>query len=87
MIIIMNITNMNMMNRDLELVEELACLCLGMKLPLDIYNSVNGEIIIAANVKITKHRLMKVVKNKQHVMIDPSPIKDKILTIIKPYLS
>ena len=68
-----------------DLTESLANILLGEKIPLDVFNNKTKEIIIPANRKITKtllRRLASVVKN---IQIDPSPIKIKIMEIVKNY--
>ena len=62
---------------------DLADLLLGERIPLDIYDSETGEIIIPANKIITKTLISKMVKRKHWIEIDPSPIRNKILSIIE----
>ena len=47
-------------------------------------NAETGEIIIPANRKITKTLLRKLAAVHDHIEIDPSPIRNKILEIIGP---
>src|SRR5437773_1417461 len=58
---------------------------LGEKVPLDVVNAKNGEIIIPANRKITKTLLRKLATAHDHVEIDPSPIRNRIREIIGSY--
>lgn len=63
------------------IVEELACLLLGVKLPLDIYNEKTGIVIIPAHRKINK-TLLGLVADAYMVDelgIDPSPIRNRVL--------
>src|SRR5205814_10314965 len=57
----------------------------GEKVPLDVVNAKNGEIIIPANRKITKTLLRKLATAHDHIEIDPSPIRNKIREIIGAY--
>ena len=45
-------------------------------------NAQTGEIIIPANRKITKTLLRKLAAVYDHIEIDPSPIRNKIIEII-----
>jgi len=65
-----------------ELTEALSNILLGEKIPLDVLNMENGEIIIPANRKITKTLLRKLAAAHDHIEIDPSPIQIKIQGII-----
>ena len=58
---------------------------LGEKIPLDVVNAQSGEIIIPANRKITKTLLRKLAAIHDHIEIDPSPIRNKILEIIASF--
>src|SRR5207244_1513428 len=58
---------------------------LGEKVPLDVVNAKNGEIIIPANRKITKTLLRKLATAHDHIEIDPSPIRNRIREIIGAY--
>ena len=60
-----------------DLTEALSNILLGEKIPLDVVNGENGDILIPANRKITKTLLRKLAAHYQHVEIDPSPIKLK----------
>ena len=70
-----------------DLTEALSNILLGEKIPLDVVNSETNEIIIPANRKITKTLLRKLAAAHKHVEIDPSPIQQKIDSIIKEYNS
>ena len=48
-------------------------------------NAQTGEIIIPANRKITKTLLRKLASVHDHIDIDPSPIRNKILEIINSF--
>jgi len=65
-----------------QLTEKLSDILLGEKIPLDVVNAQSGEIIIPANRKITKTLLRKLAAVHDHIEIDPSPIRNKILEII-----
>ena len=65
-----------------DLTEKLSDILLGEKIPLDVVNAQTGEIIIPANRKITKTLLRKLASVHDHIEIDPSPIRNKILEII-----
>ena len=68
-----------------QLTEKLSDILLGEKIPLDVVNSQSGEIIIPANRKITKTLLRKLASVYDHIEIDPSPIRNKILEIISSF--
>ncbi len=74
-------------NNDLreKLTEALSNILLGEKIPLDVVNAEDGEIIIPANRKITKTLLRKLADVYQHIEIDPSPIRIKIREIISQF--
>jgi len=65
-----------------QLTEKLSDILLGEKIPLDVDNAQTGEIIIPANRKITKTLLRKLASVYDHIEIDPSPIRNKIMEII-----
>jgi DNA-directed RNA polymerase subunit beta len=67
------------------LTEKLSDILLGEKIPLDVVNAQSGEIIIPANRKITKTLLRKLAAVYDHIEIDPSPIRNKILEIISGF--
>ncbi len=68
-----------------QLTEKLSDILLGEKIPLDVVNAQSGEIIIPANRKITKTLLRKLAAVHDHIEIDPSPIRNKILEIISSF--
>ena len=70
-----------------QLTEKLSDILLGEKIPLDVVNAQSGEIIIPANRKITKTLLRKLANVYDHIEIDPSPIRNKILDIISGFES
>ncbi|MEI6175678.1 MAG: DNA-directed RNA polymerase subunit beta [Verrucomicrobiota bacterium] len=70
-----------------DLTERLSDILLGEKIPLDVVNAQTGEIIIPANRKITKTLLRKLASVHDHIEIDPSPIRNKILEIITSFES
>lgn len=70
-----------------QLANELAEVLLNEKVPLDIVQATTGEIIIPANRKITKPLIRYLAKSFRDIELDPSPIRQKIRTIIQPYES
>ncbi len=68
-----------------DLTEALSNILLGEKIPLDVVNMENGEVIIPANRKITKTLLRKLAAACDHIEIDPSPIQIKIHGIISEF--
>jgi len=68
-----------------QLTEKLSDILLGEKIPLDVVDAQSGEIIIPANRKITKTLLRKLAGIFDHIEIDPSPIRNKILEIISSF--
>jgi DNA-directed RNA polymerase subunit beta len=68
-----------------DLTEALSNILLGEKIPLDVMNAETGDIIIPANRKITKTLLRKLAASYEHIEIDPSPIRIKIMGIIDEY--
>ncbi len=68
-----------------NLTEALSNILLGEKIPLDVVNGKSGEIIIPANRKITKTLLRRLAAVSKHVEIDPSPVRIKIMEIIKSF--
>ncbi len=73
-------SSMNELTEDLT--EALSNILLGEKIPLDVTNMETGDVVIPANRKITKTLLRKLAANYQHIEIDPSPIRIKIMSII-----
>ncbi len=70
-----------------NLTEALSNILLGEKIPLDVVNGESDEIIIPANRKITKTLLRRLAAVAKHVEIDPSPVRIKIMEIIKSFQS
>ncbi|MDR2806665.1 MAG: DNA-directed RNA polymerase subunit beta [Puniceicoccales bacterium] len=68
-----------------DLTESLSSILLGEKIPLDISNETNGEIIIPANRKITKTLLRRIAACFDSLGIPPSPVRNRILEIIDTY--
>ncbi len=70
-----------------ELTDRLSETFLNDKIPLDIVNAKSGEIVIPANRKITKPLLQNLASAYEHIEINPSPIRNKILEIVSPFES
>ena len=70
-----------------SLTEALSNILLGEKIPLDVVNSEQKEIIIPANRKITKTLLRRLAAVYKTVDIDPSPVRIKIMEIISSFRS
>jgi DNA-directed RNA polymerase subunit beta len=68
-----------------DLTTALSNILLGEKIPLDVINSRNDEVIIPANRKITKTLLANLAKNHDDVYIESSPVQQKIDEIIQSY--
>ncbi|MDD4016963.1 MAG: DNA-directed RNA polymerase subunit beta [Kiritimatiellae bacterium] len=68
-----------------ELTTSLSNILLGEKIPLDVLDVENGEIIIPANRKITKTLLAKLAKAHDHIQIENSPVQQKIEEIINGF--
>ncbi len=68
-----------------DLTEALSNILLGEKIPLDVINSDNGEVIIPANRKITKTLLRRLAAVSRNIQIDPSPVRIKIMEIVDNY--
>jgi DNA-directed RNA polymerase subunit beta len=68
-----------------ELTESLSNILLGEKIPLDVINGENDEIIIPANRKITKTLLRRLASVHRHIKIESSPVKIKIMEIVDTY--
>jgi len=67
------------------MVECLADIMLGEHIPLEFLHEETAEILYPANRKMTKKILRKVVNNYRFLLIDPSPIRNKILEVLHPY--
>jgi hypothetical protein len=65
-----------------ELTEALCKILLDEKLSLEIVHAETSEILIPANQKITKTHLQKVAVNHDHLVMEPSPIRNKIYELI-----
>lgn len=68
-----------------ELTESLSNILLGEKIPLDVVNSDNGEIIIPAGRKITKTLLRKLASVSKYIEMPQSPVRIKIMRIVEDY--
>lgn len=68
-----------------ELTEALSNVLLGEKIPLDVKNGETGQVIIPANRKITKTLLRRLAEVSKHIEIDPSPVKIRIMEIVKSF--
>ena len=68
-----------------NLTEALSNILLGEKIPLDVVNGESDEIIIPANRKITKTLLRRLASVAKYVVIDPSPVRIKIMEIISSF--
>ncbi|MCK9434974.1 MAG: hypothetical protein M0R32_09200 [Candidatus Cloacimonetes bacterium] len=69
-----------------EMGEALKELLLNTRLPLDIINKRLGEVIIPANTIINDKMFEKIMLSFDCLEIDPSPIQQKISSIIDPCL-
>ena len=70
-----------------NLTDALSNILLGEKIPLDVVNGQTGDIIIPSNRKITKNLLRKLAAAYDVIAIDPSPIQQKITSIIGEFTS
>jgi len=70
-----------------DCVEAFSNVFLGEKIPLDVVNMKTRDVIIPPNRKITKTLLRKLVENFEHVEVDPSPIRIKIMGVLDNYKS
>ncbi|MGF1531592.1 MAG: DNA-directed RNA polymerase subunit beta [Puniceicoccaceae bacterium] len=70
-----------------ELTEALSNILLGEKIPLDVKDGSSGDVIIPANRKITKTLLRRLASVSRHIEIDPSPVRIKIMEIVKSFQS
>jgi len=68
-----------------QLTDKLSGILLGERMPLDVVNAQNGEVIIPANKKITKMLLRKLAANHDKIEIDPSPVRNRIFEIINSF--
>ena len=68
-----------------ELTEMLSNILLGEKIPLDVVNSDNGEVIIPAGRKITKTLLRKLASVSKYIEMPQSPVRIKIMRIVEEH--
>ncbi len=68
-----------------SLVDDLSVILLNEKIPLDVVNGQNGEIIVPANQRFTKSLLRRMAENHDRLDIDRSPIRDKVREIINRF--
>jgi len=68
-----------------DLTDALSNILLGEKIPLEVVNAQNGEIIIPSSRKITKTLLRKLANAYEHIQIESSPIQEKIDDIIAEF--
>ncbi len=68
-----------------ELTEALSNILLGEKIPLNVTNTVTGEVIIPANRKITKTLLRRLAASPESLDIEQSPVKVKIMEILNSF--
>lgn len=66
-----------------QMLAELSYMLLGEKIPLDICRASNGEVLSPAGKTIGKRMLKKMVKFRQDLEIDPSPIRNRIRIILQ----
>jgi len=67
-----------------ELVAKLMSEIMNEKLPVDITDTVTGDVIIPANKKIKKSQLSMLAKSHAHWEMDPGPARDRIATLLAP---
>jgi len=65
-----------------ELTKSFSELLLNEKLPLDILDANNGELIVPANVKISRGFIRKMVQKYRSIEVDPSPVRSKLFQTI-----
>jgi DNA-directed RNA polymerase subunit beta len=58
---------------------------LGEKVSIDIFDEETGDVIIAANRKITKSLLAKLAKRRENIQVENSPVRDKIMEITNEF--
>lgn len=68
-----------------KLSEDFANLFLGCKLPLEIYESQTGTLLVPMNRKITKGYLRVMAEHWNFLEIDPSPIRNRVLQMVAKY--
>ena len=70
-----------------ELIKALETILLKTRIPLDIRESISGEVIIPANHIITKTLIRRIAENADSIHIDPSPIRIKIMSVINDFVA
>ena len=68
-----------------DLADEFSRRMLGQKVALDIVNGETGEVLVAANKKLTKTMLNSLALNRKAIQIEDSPLKDEIYDIIDTF--
>ena len=69
-----------------EVTSRLAESLMNEKLPVDIIDSVTGDVIVPANKKIKKSQLAALAKAHAHWDMDEGPAKDKVRSLLEPHL-
>ncbi len=65
-----------------QLTDKFSDVLLNEKIPLDITDGQTGDVLVAANKKITKTTLRKLAESYDHIDIDPSPLLDQVKDIV-----
>lgn len=68
-----------------DLTAKLAAAILNEKLPVDITDTVSGDVIVPANKKIKKSQLAVLAKAHAHWEMEEGPAKDKVNSIMLPF--
>ena len=68
-----------------ELMGKLAAELMNEKLPVDITESVNGDVIVEANQKIKKSQLAALARAHAHWEMVDGPAKDRVSAIMDPF--
>ncbi len=68
-----------------QLTDALSNILLGEKLGIDVIDGESGEIILEGDKKITRTMLQQLAKQHEHLEIDPSPARNKIMEIVGGY--
>ena len=68
-----------------ELIAKLASEIMNEKLPVDITDTVSGDVIIPANKKIKKSQLSMLAKAHAHWDMDPGPARDRVASLLAPF--
>lgn len=71
--------------RKREMEALLSNLLLGERIPLDIVNAEEGVVVVRANQRILPRHIRLIVDCAEHIEIDPSPIRIKIMDIIEEH--